>query len=256
MRDADYEVIGSGYTATRRADPRLAASIWRALGDARTVVNVGAGAGAYEPTDREVVAVEPATVMIDQRPPGTAPVVRAAAEELPFADSSFDAALAVLSDHHWRDRERGLREMLRVARRRVVLFNADPAQADRFWLTREYLPQFCDLIPVSYRAPGRWERELRDIFGQVTLTAAAIPHDCVDGFYGAFWQRPAAYVQPDVRDGISVFARLGDAIVGPAIECLQADLGSGAWVERHHDLLERRELELGYYVVTAELVRH
>ena len=117
--------------------------ISEALGDASTVVNVGAGAGADEPADRDVVAVEPSAVMIAQRPPEAAPVVRAPAEALPFADGSFDGAIAVLSDHHWRDRAQGLRELRRVARRRVVLFNADPALADRFWRTSEYLPQFC-----------------------------------------------------------------------------------------------------------------
>src|SRR5919198_6304706 len=155
-----YDRIGRGYTDTRRTDPRLAARIWEALGDARTVVNVGAGSGSYEPADREVVAVEPSAAMIAQRPAGAAPVVRASAEELPFPDRSFDAALAVHSDHHWRDRLRGLRELRRVARRRVVLFNVDPAEVGRFWLTSEYLPGSLCLFPERYREPGVWVKEL------------------------------------------------------------------------------------------------
>lgn len=154
MEPATYDQIGQSYSVTRRTDPRLAAVIWQALGDARTVVNVGAGIRAYEPGDRDVVAVEPSSVMIAQRPPGAARIVRAQAEALPFADGSFDAAMAVLSDHYWADRRQGLRELRRVARRRVVLFYADPALAERFWLTTEYLPGFLELIPGRYRASG------------------------------------------------------------------------------------------------------
>ena len=205
MTGVDYDSIGQGYTETRRPDPRIAALIWRALGDARDVLNVGAGAGAYEPEDREVVAVEPSAVMIAQRPPRAAKVVQAAAEELPFDDGSFDAVMAVLSDHHWRDRLRGFAELRRVARRRVVLVNFDPAQSGLFWLTTEYLPSFVDLIPELYRTAGVWESELRQAFGDLTLVPVPIPHDCFDGFYGAFWRRPVAYLNARVRCGISVF---------------------------------------------------
>src|SRR5438067_1866577 len=135
-----YDTIGRGYTTTRRGDPRIARAIHGALGEARSVLNVGAGAGSYEPLDRDVVAVEPSAVMISQRPRDGAPVVQARAEALPFADASFDAAMAVLSDHHWRDGARGRRELRRVARRRVVMFTWDPSYAEAFWLTRDYLP--------------------------------------------------------------------------------------------------------------------
>ena len=181
-----YDRIGTTYTSTRRPDPRIERTIHGALGDARSVINVGAGAGGYEPTDRDVVAVEPSPVMIAQRPAGAAPVVRAQAEQLPFEDGSFDVAMAVLSDHHWEDRRRGLAELRRVARRRVVLFNIDPARANRLWMTTEYLPAFLELIEPRYREPGYWERELRSILGGVRLQEVPIPHDCVDGFYGAF----------------------------------------------------------------------
>lgn len=246
-----YDAIGCRYTTTRRTDPRIAKAIWRALGDAQTVVNVGAGTSSYEPPDREVVAVEPSELMIAQRPPGAALCVRAAAEELPFEDASFDAAMAVLSDHHWRDRPRGLRELSRVARR-VVLFNADPAQATRFWLTTEYLPFFCDLIPEPHRVAGYWEAELVRELGEVHTSPVPIPHDCRDGFYGAFWQRPAAYLQRQVRAGISVFARLDARQVERGVARLRADLRTGAWEARHADLLQLDDLDLGYRVVIAE----
>ena len=247
-----YDRIGTSYATTRRTDPRLAAAIWCALGDARTVLNVGAGAGNYELDDRELTALEPSPVMIAQRPPGSAPVVRGRAEELPFGDGSFDAVMAVLSDHHWSDRRRGLDELRRVARRRVVLFNANPAEADLFWLTTEYLPEFLELIPARYRQPGAWETELEDSLGAVALTAVAVPHDCRDGFYGAYWRRPEAYLRPEVRAGISVFAQLSSAAVHRAVDALAADLETGRWHERHRELLTMDELHLGYYVISAE----
>ena len=246
-----YDRLGQSYSKTRHADTRIAATIWDALGDARTVLNVGAGSGAYEPTDREAVAVEPSSVMIAQRPEGAATVIQGSAERLPFDDASFDAVMAVLSDHHWRDRQQGFRELRRVARRRVVLFNANPREADLFWLSTEYLAGFFGLIPERYRAPGAWQRELEEAFGAVSLTPVPIPHDCTDGFYGAYWRRPAAYLDPEVRDGISVFSRLSTDEVESGLESLRADLSSGAWNERHRDLLERPELHLGYYVVVV-----
>lgn len=247
-----YDRIGPGYTTTRRPDPRIAKAICDALGDAATVLNVGAGAGAYEPPDRDVVALEPSPVMIAQRPASATRVMQGHAEELPFADDSFDAAMAILSDHHWSDRARGFRELRRVARSRVVLFNANPGEADRFWLTTEYLPGFLDLIPRRYRIPGTWESELRAAFGSIQLTGVPIPHDCTDGFYGAFWRRPEAYLEPSVRAGVSVFAQLTSAEVDRAIEALGADLQTGTWHENHRSLLTASELDLGYYVIVAE----
>ena len=251
-----YDQIGRTYTTTRRPDPRIARAIWAALGDARTVLNVGAGTGSYEPADRELVALEPSPVMIAQRPPGAGAggvqVIQGRAEELPFEDDSFDAVMAVLSDHHWSDRARGLRELRRVARRRVVLFNANPAQADLFWLTTEYLGEFLELIPPRYREIGTWEQELRSTLGEVELIPVGVPHDCTDGFYGAYWRRPEAYLDPTVRAGISVFAQLSSAAVARAIEALSADLDTGRWQERHRELLTKEELHLGYYVIVAE----
>jgi SAM-dependent methyltransferase len=248
-----YDRIGTTYTSTRRPDPRLERAIHTALGDAQSVINVGAGAGGYEPSDREVVAVEPSPVMIAQRPAEAAPVVRAEAERLPFDDGSFDAAMSVLSDHHWNDRRRGLEELRRVARRRVVLFNIDPARANAFWMTTEYLPAFLHVIEPRYREPGYWESELRSILGAIQTEEVPIPHDCADGFYGAFWRRPRAFLDPRVRAGISVFSQLEASHVTRGIAALEADVDSGAWERRHRDLLELDSLSLGYHVVVAEL---
>lgn len=250
-----YDTIGRTYATTRRPDPRIAAAIWGALGEAATVLNVGAGAGAYEPPDRDVVALEPSAVMIGQRPPGAAPAVRGRAEELPFEDGSFDAVMAVLSDHHWTDRRRGFAELRRVARGRVVLFNANPGEADLFWMTTEYLPEFLSLIPAGYRRSGAWVEELRAAFGEVALTPVPVPHDCTDGFYGAFWRRPRAYLDADVRAGVSVFAQVPSPAVSRAIDALRADLTTGRWRERHRELLTMDELHLGYYVIVAEPAR-
>jgi SAM-dependent methyltransferase len=242
-----YDVIGHGYAATRRADPRIEAVIRRALGDARTVVNVGAGAGSYEPRDRQVTAVEPSDVMIAQRPPGSAPVVRAAAEALPFPDKSFDAALALLTIHHWTDPQAGLAELVRVADRALVL-TWDQAVTERFWLLAEYVPEIAELdagrhVPVDAVA---------DALGGADVIPVPIPFDCDDGFLGAFWRRPHAYLVPAVRDGISGFAALGDRPL-PGLRRLRDDLDSGAWQRRHARLLELDELDVGYrLVVTSE----
>lgn len=186
-----YDSIGRTYRSTRQPDPRIAAAIRSGIGPVETLLNVGAGAGSYEPEDVVVTAVEPSEVMIAQRPAGPAAVVRASAEDLPFADDSFDVACAILSDHHWTDRRRGLQELLRVARRRVVLFNADPCEFDLFWMNREYLHAFGGyLLPPGYERPGFWRQELTNLLGTVQFFPVPIPHDCIDGFYGAYWGRP------------------------------------------------------------------
>jgi SAM-dependent methyltransferase len=206
-------------------------------------VNVGAGAGSYEPAGRDVLAVEPSEAMIAQRPASAAPVVRAYAEALPFSDDSFDAALAVLSDHHWADRCAGLRELRRVAHRAVV-FTFDPAYADAFWLVPEYLPAFRAL-------PGMSIEELSACLGGAAIVPVPVPADCRDGFFGAFWRRPEAYLDPRVRAGISVFAQVSAADVDACVCALRADLESGAWHERHADLLDLDELDLGYRLLVS-----
>ena len=241
-----YDRIGRTYTTTRREDPRLAAAIHAALGDAVTVVNVGAGTGSYEPRDRKVVAIEPSPVMIAQRPPDAAPAVIGVAEALPLADASVDAAMAVLSDHHWRDRAQGLREMRRVARRRAVIFQHDPQVGAEFWLVRDYLPTF------ARRLEGKRLQQLMRPLGDVEVRPVPIPHDCHDGFLGAFWRRPHAYLDPAVRAGISVFALLPEEEVEAAVGRLRADLDTGEWERRNAAILEREQLDLGFRVIVAE----
>lgn len=239
-----YDTLGQGYSAHRRPDPRIAALIEDALGDARSVVNVGAGAGSYEPRGRALLAVEPSSVMIAQRAAGAAPVVKASAMRLPFPDGAFDAALAILTVHHWPDRAQGLRELRRVARRRVVLLTSDTSRL-RFWLL-DYFPGILDL---DARSMPRLE-ELEAALGPCQVREVPVPHDCCDGFLGAWWRRPHAYLDPGVRGAISVFAQLPDVPSG--VEALARDLASGAWNDRYGELLQRESLDVGYRLVRAD----
>ena len=245
-----YDRLGTTYTATRREDPDLAAQILAALGDGRTLLNVGAGAGAYEPTDRSVVAVEPSAVMIAQRASGAAPAVQARAEALPFRDQAFDAVMAVLTLHHWTDRARGLAECARVARQGVVLLTWDPG-ADAFWLVQDYLPAFAEIDRRQFPPMSGYGEAFGD-GARVEVEAVPVPRDCADGFLGAYWARPAAYLDPAVRAGISSFAHPGTEA---GLERLAADLASGAWNARHGHLLEANALDLGYRLVVAQLAK-
>ena len=242
-----YDTIGTGYVVTRRTEPRIAAQIWNALGDAQTVLNVGAGTGSYEPTDRDVTAVEPSAVMRAQRRAGTAPCVAASAENLPFDDGSFDAAMAISTIHHWPDPIAGLREMRRVARRVVVLTHDtdDAAWLHRFWLTRDYLPEVGDMI-----ADRPSVDQLAGAIG-ARLEPVPIPWDCVDGFFEAHWRRPEAYLDEQVRRGVSVWARVGLVAERRAVNALRDDLASGRWAERNRELLDLDAAELGLRLLVA-----
>jgi SAM-dependent methyltransferase len=239
-----YDAIGVGYAHYRRPDPRLAAAIGHALGDATSVVNVGAGAGSYEPTDRRVVAVEPSVSMIRQRPAGAAPVVQASATDLPFRDASFAAALAVLTVHHWPDRPRGLAELARVARQRLVIVTWDP-ETSGFWLVDDYFPALVEIDRPLFPSVG----EFRSLVGPIEVRPLLIPHDCIDGFLGAYWRRPSAYLDPGVRQAISSFSKVGDVDAG--LTRLRGDLDDGTWERRHGHLLSQSELDLGYRLVVA-----
>jgi SAM-dependent methyltransferase len=242
-----YDTIGATYTATRRTEPRIAARVWAALGDARTVLNVGAGTGSYEPPGRDVTAVEPSALMRAQRPPGAAPCVAAAAESLPFGDQSFDAAMAFSTVHHWQDPIAGLREMRRVARR-VVVFTHDTTQAGwcrRFWLTRDYLPEVAGLLA------GRPSlAEMAHTIGART-EPVLVPWDCADGFFEAYWRRPEAYTDDRVRRGVSVWARVGPQAEQRSVRRLHQDLASGRWAERNRDLAGLDAAELGLRLLVA-----
>jgi SAM-dependent methyltransferase len=242
-----YDTIGGTYTVTRRTEPRIAAQVWAALGDARTVLNVGAGTGSYEPPDRDVTAAEPSALMRAQRPAGAAPCVAAAAESLPFEDQSFDAAMAFATVHHWPDPIAGLMEMRRVARR-VVVFTHETSDADwlaRFWLTRDYLPE------VAHFLVGR--PSLAELAGAIDarVEPVPIPWDCVDGFFEAYWRRPEAYLDGAVRRGMSVWTRVGTDAERRAVRSLRDDLATGRWAERNRDIIALDSAELGLRLLVA-----
>lgn len=241
--------LGGSYAATRAPDPRIEAAIHAALGDASSVVNVGAGTGAYEPDDREVVAVEPSAVMRAQRPPGAAPCLDASAEALPLDDDSADAAMAILTVHHWRDLERGLAELRRVARRRAVVLTWDATQVARLWLARDYLADICEADAAGFPT---LERTIAGL-GGATVTPIPIPADCRDGFLGAYWKRPRAYLDPMARANISTFARRPDSEVAEGLARLAADLESGVWERRNAGLFDLDEVDLGYRLLVSEL---
>jgi SAM-dependent methyltransferase len=239
-----YDTIGATYTVTRRTEPRIAARIWAALGDARTVLNVGAGTGSYEPPDRHVLAVEPSALMRSQRLPDAAPCLAGSAGNLPFDDQSFDAAMAISTVHHWQDPIAGLREMRRVARR-VVVFTFDSSDPGQFWLTRDYLPEFADLL-VGRPSPIELARAIG-----ARMEPVLIPWDCADGFFEAYWRRPEAYLDDHVRRGISVWARVGPDAEQSAVHSLRNDLASGRWAERNRDLVDLDAAELGLRLLIA-----
>lgn len=241
-----YDRIGGDYRRGRRADPRIAARIWASLGDASPVLNVGAGAGSYEPADRVVVAAEPSALMVSQRPAGAAPAVRAVAEALPFRDRAFGAAMGVLTVHHWANRSRGLAELRRVARGPVVLFVRDP-RTPSWWLH--------DYFPATRRLEASRETplpELAQALGRrVDIIPVPVPADCADGFNAAYWRRPAAYLDPRVWRPMSALALIGDSDREDGLRRLRADLGSGEWERRWGHLLALDELDLGYRVLVA-----
>jgi SAM-dependent methyltransferase len=240
-----YDRIGVGYGRFRRPDPRISGRIHAALAGARSVVNVGAGTGSYEP-DAGVVAVEPSAAMIAQRPAGAAPTVQASALALPFRGDAFDAALAVLTIHHWPDWRAGVAELVRVARQRVVILTYD-VDAAGFWLLRDYFPE----ITVLDRRSMPPVAELGRALGGAEATPVPVPWDCTDGFLGAYWRRPEAYLDAHVRGAISVFAQVAD--VDEHIARLRRDLEDGTWMQRNAELQDQEELDIGYRLVVAEL---
>jgi SAM-dependent methyltransferase len=235
--DFDYEAGGSGYAQVRQADPRIAALVHAALGDADTVINIGAGAGSYEPFDRRVTAVEPAAVMRAQRPAHLSPAVDAIAEDLPFADDSFDAAMATITVHQWRDLRRGLREMRRVTRGPRVILAFDVEAFEQFWMMR-YVPE---MIAVA-RSRDPSITDLVALLGEPsTVTTVPIPFDCTDGFLEAFYGRPERILEASVRRAQSAWAFLPEGAEARAIEALRADLESGEWDRRYGDLRRQPE---------------
>jgi SAM-dependent methyltransferase len=245
---SEYDASRAAYTATRRPDPRIAAAIERALGDARSVVNVGAGAGSYESPDREVIAIEPSETMRAQRPAGAPEAIDARAEGLPLEDASVDAAMAILALHHWDDPIAGLRELRRVARGPVVVLTFDPSAAESLWLVRDYLPELAAIDRARFPTI---EQTAEALGGNPTVERVPIPHDCRDGFLGAFWRRPSRYLEPAIRPGISTFGELDPDVLERGLDKLRNDLESGAWRRRYGGLLALGELDIGYRLVLA-----
>ena len=240
-----YDTIGWSYRQTRREDPRLAARIHAALGTARSVVNVGAGAGSYEPGHLAVLAVEPSAVMIAQRPPGSAPVLQAVAEALPLRDRSAEAAMALSTIHHSADPARGLAELRRVASTIVVV--APSLRLNDLWLSRDYFPAM-----TRTRRPEIQPERIAEALGEhVRVEPLLVPRDCTDGFGEAFWARPEAYLDPQVRAGMSAFALLTPPETEPGLRRLAADLRSGAWDARHGHLRQLAELDCGHRLIVA-----
>ena len=236
-----YDSIGLNYSNLRKADSRIAQTIETALGGAKTVLNVGAGAGSYEPTDRQITAIEPSAEMIQQRPASNATVIQGRAEDIPFDDKTFDASMAVLTIHHWSDQERGVMEMRRVTRDKIVFLTYDPSFRG-FWLV-DYFPALLTLDEGQMPQIADYEKWL----GSVEVSPVPIPHDCADGFLAGYWRRPAAYLDERVRAAMSPFWALGD--VSDGLEKLEVDLQSGAWEQRYAELLTLDSLDCGYRLV-------
>ena len=242
-----YQDIGMSYSAARRADPRIQRLIDTALGDAQSVVNVGAGTGNYEPADRSGVAVEPSLAMISQRKPGAFPAIRAVAEALPFGNHAFDVGMAILTLHHWSDLANGLAELRRVASRQVILV-FEPWISWQFWLV-EYFPE-CMSLPSEIKAPNI--EGLRMHLEVQSVVTVPIPADCIDGFAGAYWCSPESYLDPQVRAAISSLAQLPSEVSERCVQRLRRDLESGEWDARYGYLRELKELDLGYRLLIAQ----
>ena len=243
MSHALYDRIGVGYAERRRPDKRIAMQINSALAQCHSVLNVGAGAGSYEPADRFVVAAEPSEEMIRQRPRGAAQAVQASAERLPFRDLSFDAASAILTIHHWSNPGDGLSEMRRVARERVVILTWDP-EYPSFWLIRDYFPEILDIDRPIFPSLG----EIENVIGPTESSVVPIPADCSDGFLGAYWRRPEEYLDVRARAAISAFSKFDSAA---GLARLQRDLEDGSWFKRNAALEAVPELDIGYRLLIA-----
>lgn len=248
--DVDYDAVGAGYASYRRTDPRIEAYVHAALGGARAVLNVGAGAGSYEPADRYVVAVEPSAAMRAQRPPERVPAVRAVAADLPFDDGAFDAAMAMVTVHQWPDLRAGLDEVRRVTRGPLVVLTFDPEALDAFWLAH-YAPELVaaerrryPTMPALAAALGAPERD-------VTVTVVPVPRDCVDGFTEAYYARPERLLDPEVRRAQSAWTFVAPAAQERAAATLAADLASGEWDRRWGALRERESFDGSLRLVVA-----
>ncbi|WP_353777686.1 methyltransferase domain-containing protein [Winogradskyella sp. 3972H.M.0a.05] len=242
---AKYDTIGINYAQKRKSDPRIAAQILNKLDGAQRIVNIGAGAGSYEPSNMDLVAVEPSLEMINQRGANAHPVVQGSAESLPFPDHSFTHALTILSMHHWENRALAFKEINRVATERFVAVSWDP-ESEPFWLTRDYFPEIIE-----------WDRtifpdvnEIHDYFDDVEIEPLLIPEDCIDGFLAAYWKRPSAYLDESVRNSISSFSKLND--ISKGLKQLESDIESKAWFDVNQSILNQSTLDAGYVIISGK----
>jgi SAM-dependent methyltransferase len=244
-----YDQIGTNYSDIRHADPRIEMVIWEALGDARSVLNVGAGTGSYEPRDREVIALEPSPVMIAQRPAEGAPAIQGVAESIPLQDKSVDATMGVFTMQHWDDVDRGLAEVLRVTRKRTVFLTLDLDVTAQMWLCRDYLPEIIEHDRKAFPTISH----LQIVLPNVRVETIPVPADCTDGFLVALWSRPEAHLDPHVRRASSTWHRLPSAVIETGLDRLRQDLNSGRWDDRYGHLRRPGTLDIGLRLVKAEL---
>jgi SAM-dependent methyltransferase len=243
----DYDEHGTGYSQGRRPDPRIEARVHAALGEAKTVLNVGAGTGSYEPRDRWVLAVEPSATMRAQRPPGAAPAIDARAEALPLDDGSVDAAMACVTIHHWQPRKAGLAEMRRVARGPVVVLTFDLDRLPTWQL--DYLREGVEVERPRF---GTIEEVAAELGGKTRIETIPTPADCADGFFEAFWNRPEALLDPAVRASQSLWPLIGPEAEKRIVGRLARDLESGLWDEHYGDLREMDAFEGSLRLVVSE----
>jgi SAM-dependent methyltransferase len=249
MSHAAYDRLGVNYPDFRRADPHIEARIWAALGDARSVVNVGAGTGSYEPLDRNVIAVEPSPLMIAKRPTGAAPALQGVAEALPLEDESVDAAMGALTVHHWSDLDASLAEMRRVARKRIVLFTIDAEKDSEIWTLSEYFPDAAQAEREKMPSMPALEARLPN----ATIEVVPAPSRCRDEFTNALWDRPELFLEPDVLRASSLWHQLSPERISQGQARLRSDLASGRWDERHGHLRTLPKLDIGLRLVCEEL---
>jgi SAM-dependent methyltransferase len=249
MTAARYDTIGIGYAQTRREDPRLRDRVHAALGNTRTVVNIGAGTGSYEPLDRYVIAIEPSDVMAAQRPADLAPALRGTANNLPFRDASVDAAMAILTMHHWDEgRERGVREMRRVAKGPVVILTYDALVSGQMWLFADYLREVAEMDCRIFPAPEEISGWLG---GRVVIEPVPLPRDAKDWMLGSFWAHPERVLDPAARAATSGFARQPPVVCERVVRDVARDLADGTWDKRHGYLRAKQEHDVGLRLIVA-----
>lgn len=239
-----YDKIGAEYSQSRKADPRIKSIIHGELRGAKTIINIGAGTGSYEPEDANVLAIEPSNLMISQRPKHAAVAIQASAESLAYPNNAFDLAMALLSIHHWSDVNQGLKEMKRVSKRQII-FTWDPEHAG-FWLTQDYFPE---ILNIDKKIFPRLDH-IQAVLGPLKLTSIPIPHDCTDCFGSAFWRRPKAYLSPSIRSAMSTFQKI--STVEKGVKKLKHDIESGLWNKRYGHLLQRESLDLGFVLLSSK----